>query len=67
MTVTVDEWIDGGNEVIAVLRTSGRGRKGGVPVEHREAHVWTVRNGKPWRLRVYKARDEAVKAVGLEG
>jgi hypothetical protein len=28
--------------------------------------VWTLRDGKLWRLRVYQTRDEALKAVGLE-
>jgi ketosteroid isomerase-like protein len=65
-TSTVDEWIDGGNDVIAVLRMTGHGRKSGAPFERREAHVWTVRKGKLWRLRVYETRDEALKAVGLE-
>jgi uncharacterized protein len=64
-TVVVDEWIDGGSDVIAVLRTVGRGRKSGAPFERREAHVWTVRNGKLWRLRIYKTRQEALEAVGL--
>ena len=65
-TTTVDEWIDRGDDVIAVLRLTGRGRKSGVPFERREAHVWTVRDGKLWRLRVYGTRAEALKAVGLE-
>jgi uncharacterized protein len=66
-TTTVDEWIDGGNEVIAVLRIAGRGRKSGAPFERREAHVWTVRGGKLSRLRVYRTRTEALEAAGLEG
>jgi uncharacterized protein len=65
-TTTVDEWIDGGSEVIAVLRVSGRGRRSGTPVERHETHVWTVRNGKLLRLRIYGTRDEALEAVGLE-
>jgi ketosteroid isomerase-like protein len=65
-TATVDEWIDGGSEVIAVLRVSGYGRKSGAPFERREAHVWSVRDGKLWRLRTYEDRSEALKAVGLE-
>jgi ketosteroid isomerase-like protein len=65
-TVTVDEWIDGGSEVVAVLRVTGRGRKSDAPFERREAHVWTVRNGRLWRLRVFQTRDEALKALGLE-
>jgi hypothetical protein len=31
-----------------------------------EAHVWTVRDGKLWRLRIYPTRAEALKAVRLE-
>ena len=65
-TTTVDEWIDAGNDVIAILRVTGRGRKSGAPFERREAHVWTVRDGKLWRLRIYATRAEALKAVGLE-
>jgi ketosteroid isomerase-like protein len=66
-TTTVDEWIDGGNEVIAVLRITGQGRKSGTPFERREAHVLPVRDGKLSRLRVYRTRDEALQAVGFEG
>jgi ketosteroid isomerase-like protein len=34
-------------------------------VEQRRAHVWTVRDGKLWRLRIYATKEEALKAVGL--
>jgi ketosteroid isomerase-like protein len=64
-TTTVDGWIDGGSEVIAVLRVAGRGRKRGAPFQRREVHVWTVRDGKLWRLRVYETRAEALRAAGL--
>jgi ketosteroid isomerase-like protein len=64
---TVEEWIDGGDDIVAVMRMRARGRKSGVPVESHEAHVWTVRNGKLWRLRIYPTRDEALGALGLEG
>ena len=65
-TATVEEWIDAGDDVVAILRVSGRGRQSGVPVVSLEAHVWTVRDGKLWRLRIYPTRAEALKAVGLE-
>jgi ketosteroid isomerase-like protein len=65
-TTTVDEWIDGGDDVIAVLRLSGRGRKSGAPFERCEAHVWPIRNSKLWRLRVFRTRTEALRAVGVE-
>jgi ketosteroid isomerase-like protein len=64
---TVDEWIDAGDDVIAMLRVEGRGRKSGAPFEKLEAHVWTVREGKLWRLRIYPTRRDALEAVGLEG
>ena len=66
LDASIEEWIDAGDDVIALLRVTVRGRKSGVPVEQPEAHVWTVRNGKLWRLRIYETREEALKAVGLE-
>jgi uncharacterized protein len=62
----VDEWFDAGDDVVAVLRSRGRGKRSGVPVEQRQSHVWTLRDGKLWRLRIYASKDEALKAVGLE-
>ena len=63
----VEEWIDAGDEVIAVMHTWGRGRRSGAPVEEHEFHVWTVRDGRLVRLRIYTHRSEALKAVGLSG
>ena len=51
----------------AVMRTWGRGRRSGVPVEQHEFHVWTVRDGKLEQLRVYTDRSDALEAVGLAG
>ena len=65
MEVSVEEWIDAGDHVIAIMHVSGRGRQSGVPVENREAHVWTVRSGKMTRLRIYPSRAQALEAVGL--
>jgi uncharacterized protein len=62
----VEEWIDAGEDVIAVMHLWGRGKLSGARVEARQSHVWTVRGGKLWRLRIYDTRDEALKAVGLE-
>jgi ketosteroid isomerase-like protein len=66
VATTVYELIDAGDDVIVILRLAGRGRRSGVPVERQEAHIWTVRDGKLWRLRVFRTRTEALKAVGLE-
>lgn len=60
----VEEWIDAGDHVIAMVRQHGRGRLSGVPVEMLEAHVWTIRDGKLWRLRVYPSRSQALEGIG---
>jgi ketosteroid isomerase-like protein len=62
----VEEWIDAGDDVIAVIRVWGRGRQSGAVVEERQAHVWTLRHGRLWKLRRYETRAEAVKAVAPE-
>jgi uncharacterized protein len=62
----VEEWIDAGDDVIAVLRSRGRGKRSGIPVEELQSHVWTLRDGKLWRLRIYATKAEALTAVGLE-
>ena len=65
VTADVEEWIDAGDRVIALLHWTGRGKRSGAPVDMRQAHVWTVRNGKLARLRVFASRAEALEAVGL--
>jgi ketosteroid isomerase-like protein len=61
----VEEWIDAGDIVVAILHAWARGKQSGVPVEMYQAHVWTLREGKLWRLRIYPTKADAVKALGL--
>jgi ketosteroid isomerase-like protein len=61
----VGEWIDAGEQVIAVMRASGRGKSSGAAVEQDEFHVWTVRGGRLARLRIYTERADALAAAGL--
>ena len=35
-----------GDDVIAVMRVWGHGKRSGAPVETRQSHVWTVRGGQ---------------------
>jgi ketosteroid isomerase-like protein len=53
------------DSVIAVFHSWGRGKQSGARVEERNAHVWTLRNGKLWRLRVYATKADALEALGL--
>jgi hypothetical protein len=61
----VEEWIDAGDQVIAMVRSFGRGKHSGVPVDMLEAHLWTVRDGKLWRLQTLGTKAEALEAAGL--
>jgi ketosteroid isomerase-like protein len=61
----LEELIDAGDDVIAVMRIRAQGRRSAVPVERREWHVWTVRDGRLWRFRIYATEAEALEAVGM--
>jgi ketosteroid isomerase-like protein len=61
----VEEWIDADDQVIAMVRSYGRGRRSGVPVDMLEAHLWTVRDGKLRRLQTFATRAKALEAAGL--
>ena len=62
----VEEWIDAGDQIIAMVRSYGRGRGSGVPVDMLEAHLWTVRNGKLRRLQTFATKEEALEAAGVQ-
>jgi uncharacterized protein len=60
------ELIDAGeDQVIAVLRGSGRAKLSGVETDMTYATVYTIRDGKIARGREYWTRDEALEAAGL--
>ena len=48
-----EEFIDGGENVVALGRIQGQTRKAAVPVNVPFAHVWTVRDGYLQRLRAF--------------
>jgi ketosteroid isomerase-like protein len=53
--------------VLAIVPTRHAGRSSGIPLdEERMAAVLTLRDGRIVRTEVYRSRDEALKAVGLE-
>jgi ketosteroid isomerase-like protein len=76
----VQEWLDmfegakiepvelidaGGDQVIAVLRGSGRAKLSGVETDMTYAAVYTIRDGKVARGREYMTRAKALEAAGL--
>ena len=58
----VEELIEEGDQVIAVVRHVGR--VGGGNVQRRETHLWTFANGRPRSLREFEERDAALAAAG---
>jgi SnoaL-like domain len=63
--IEVEEFIDAGDEVVALARVSARSSRDAVAVEHAPAAVWSVHGGKVVRVRFYLEHDEALEAAGL--
>ena len=59
------ELIDAGDKVLALVRVSARGKASGVPFEHENGQVFTLRDGRIVRWEIYWNRVEARKAAGL--
>jgi ketosteroid isomerase-like protein len=52
--------------VLVFVRVTATGEGSGVPVELRDAHELTVREGLLVRCKVHADRDAALEAAGLE-
>lgn len=61
----VEELMEAGDRVVAVIRDRQVGRSSGVPVKSAHAAVWTLVDGKVTRLQVFDERQQAVEAAGL--
>jgi ketosteroid isomerase-like protein len=57
------EFIERGDRVLVVLRQQARGRASGIELEGRLAHVWTMRDGTPVQLSIYRDKDAALEAL----
>lgn len=59
---------EAGDEVVAFIRYSGRGRASGIDVSGVavDAHVWTLSDGKVRRLRMFQGTEAARAAAGLD-
>jgi len=60
------ELIDAGeDQVVAVVRNSGRAKLSGVETDVTYAAVYTIRDGKIARGREYWTKEQALEAAGL--
>jgi ketosteroid isomerase-like protein len=63
----VRDLTDCGDAVLVEAWQRGRGRGSGVEVSESIYTVWTVRGGKVIRYGIFRDREEARRAAGLEG
>jgi ketosteroid isomerase-like protein len=61
----LEEVIEAGSYVVAVVRLRGRLRGSGDEVALPEMHVWKMVNGKAVEVREYRTMAEALEAAGL--
>jgi ketosteroid isomerase-like protein len=59
-----ERFVESGDHIVVVIRMRGTGKGSGVPVEDRIAHLWTMRDGKAWRMQVYSDPDQAIRDAG---
>ena len=66
MWLRVNEYVDVDEDWLVVAATfGGRARYTGIPVEMHPFHVFTLRDRKIFRWRVFQTRDAALAAAGL--
>jgi ketosteroid isomerase-like protein len=67
LKIEVEEILDGGDCVLALVTTRAKGRASGVPVEINDSHLWTHdEDGLATTYRDFLDRDKALAAAGLE-
>jgi ketosteroid isomerase-like protein len=64
-SIEVDEFIDAGDAVVAVIRQIARGRGSGAEVSNRVVFVYGMRDGKITYLDAYRTKSDALEAAGL--
>lgn len=63
--VTIEQIFQAGDDVVQSGRTSGSVRSNGAPIDVRECHVWTVRDGVVVAARFYIDSEPMLAALGL--
>jgi ketosteroid isomerase-like protein len=61
----LEEFIDAGDRIVALLHMKTEGQSSGVETERQDAMVITMRDGKWLRVDYYNNRKQALGAVGL--
>jgi ketosteroid isomerase-like protein len=64
---TVEVLDSGPERVVTFDLVRARGRQSGIEMESHGGMVWTMREGAIVRAKMFQTKEEALKAVGLEG
>ncbi len=64
-TQEVRELIDAGDDVVVVVRETARMRDSGATLDRMVNFVFTLRDGRAVRFRVFLTKEQALEAVGL--
>jgi ketosteroid isomerase-like protein len=64
--VEPEQFLDAGDDVVAFVRTGGRGRTSGIDVSRPVAWTMTVRDGLVVKVVGYEERAAALAAAGLD-
>ncbi len=60
----LEEIIDAGDHVVALVTRRGCIKRSGDPIEQRIGYDWTIRNGKGVRVQAYFSWEDALAAAG---
>jgi ketosteroid isomerase-like protein len=63
--VLPEEFVDGGDRVLATVRVRGRGRGSGVEIDARFYDLYTLRDGMIIRMDQFTERSQALEAAEL--
>ena len=63
----LEEIIDAGDHVVALVTRRGCIKRSGDPIEQRIGYDWTIRDGKGVRVQAYFSWEDALAAAGRLG
>ncbi len=61
-----EDFIEGGDDVVVLVRMHGRVKDSKQEIESTAGHVWTFRDARVIRFRAYDTPTEALEAAGLK-
>ena len=65
LVIEPEEFLENGDQVVALVTTRARPREGSVDIVVRNGHLWTVRDGRILSLKTFPAPEKALEAAGL--